>query len=333
MAADAVRLHPHGEQGPVVRFLTVSAALHLVLFGLAFVMPELLSSSPEDNWKNQDTLTVSLSDSLPAFSPAPAVSRGGPAKAPPVAEPVSSKPPPPAEAAPAPARNEPTKTAPAAPSVDKSAVPLMTKPRSIEDRRRLERAEQKKADKAVAAAPSRSKTQAPETPAASDATRRRSELEEKLAQKLKEARDAIALANKTGLEASRTGSSSGPSSGPAASGSGAPGGTANTQSLLASADRVQRGAFDGYRGQIIAAVRDNWEVPASVKGLQLEATFRIELSEDGDVNSSKLVKGSGNRVFDEAVSRTIAATESVGIPPAGFPRIINIVFDNRSLDQ
>jgi len=327
MEANAARL-VSGEQGPVVRFLTVSAALHLALFGLAFVMPELLSSAPEDNWKNQDTLTVSLSASLPAFSsPAPAPSRGAPAKAPPAAEPPS-----PAEAEPAPARHEPAKAAPVTPSVDRSAVPLMTKPRSIEDRKRLERAEQKKADRAVAV-PAKSKKQAPEAPAVSEAARKRSELEEKLAQKLKEARDAIALANRTGLDSSK-GNSTGPvpSGGAPVSGGNSPG-TGNAQSLLASADRVQRGAFDSYRGQIIAAVRDNWEVPASVKGLQLEATFRIELSEDGEVVSSKLAKGSGNRVFDEAVSRTIAATENVGIPPAGFPRIINIVFDNRSLDQ
>ncbi|MCW5829759.1 MAG: cell envelope integrity protein TolA [Deltaproteobacteria bacterium] len=315
----------------LARFLTVSAAVHAGAILLALFNPWSEYGTGALAIPAGDTVEVTLTGVPPLPAPVPRAS--GPASALP-GPPPPAPPPPKTEAAIAP-RSEP-------PSVDQAAIPLETKSRSLEDRKRLEKAEQSQKSKAAAVpAPKTPELKtAPTGPAETPEKSARSELEEKLRRQLEEARQAIAKAKEYGTGGSTntvgtTPAEQSPQS-PGPAGTGASAGVQSGRSgssLLASADRVQQGMFDSYRAQIIAAVRDNWDVPASVKGLTLEAVFRIELSPDGDVAASRLVKSSGNRVFDDAVSRAVARVTNVGIPPAGFPRSVNIVFDNRSLDQ
>ncbi len=330
------RRQPEPDTSKLVNFILLSGAAH-VIFAVAAVWAPWKSDNLLDEISSKDTMEIALSDSAPPSIGGPPAAALAAPKAPASAAPESKHPEP--VAAPEP------KAAPApkvVPSVDKAAVPLQTKERSLEDRKRLEKAERTKAEKAVKETAKPDK-HAPAKTVPDEKSAKMKEIEDRLAQKLREAREAVALANKYGSEAGtrQSSSASSPTAGtpaPVGQGSvagpgGQPGGTGNSRSLLAAADRVQRDAYEGYRSQIMAAVRDNWEVPASVKGLALEATFRLEISSDGDVLSARLSKSSGNRVFDDAVSRTVSKVTNIGIPPANFPKIVNIVFDNRSLEQ
>lgn len=316
----------------LTRYLLISAAIHLICVGLAIWVPwnkfnPLLESPP------LDTMEVTLSMTAPAIAPAASNKVSVPIPAEATFQPSGKSSFPVSPITPA-------TPAEAIPSVDKTAIPLITKERSLEDRRRLEKAEQKRAEKMVRE-PSKPAMESPRIAQFSppvSASSKTQEIEDRLAQKLREAREAIAKAREYGTGTgigSQGGGTVVQSNNPAqsgGSGAGMPEGTGR-QSLLAAADRVQRDAYESYRGQIMAAVRDNWEVPASVKGLALESTFRIEISSDGEILSAKMLKSSGNRVFDDAVSRALSKVTSIGLPPAGFPRIVNLVFDNRSLDQ
>jgi colicin import membrane protein len=104
-------------------------------------------------------------------------------------------------------------------------------------------------------------------------------------------------------------------------------GTANTQT-----------EGDPYASMIRDMIRDHWNVPQGLSMgdvLNLEATIRIRLAEDGTMLDPKVVKSSGNALYDDTCVQAIQATRKVPPPPAEkravYRRGILFPFDGKSL--
>ncbi len=75
-----------------------------------------------------------------------------------------------------------------------------------------------------------------------------------------------------------------------------------------------------YKGAIERVLRSNWDRPEDIKDDDFVAEVELSIDENGKVNNSRWVKGSGNVRWDKSVKAAVAATKNVGsAPPAGFP--------------
>jgi TonB family protein len=88
---------------------------------------------------------------------------------------------------------------------------------------------------------------------------------------------------------------------------------------------AEASAGDEYATAINDAIRKNWTAPSGLvtdaELARLTATFRVRVSEDGDINDSKLLKSSGNSYFDDSCAAAIQATHKVPAPPAALKRL------------
>ncbi len=75
-----------------------------------------------------------------------------------------------------------------------------------------------------------------------------------------------------------------------------------------------------YKGAIERVLRSNWDRPEDIKDDDFVAEVELSIDENGKVNNSRWVKGSGTVRGDKSVKAAVAATKNVGsAPPAGFP--------------
>jgi TonB family protein len=75
---------------------------------------------------------------------------------------------------------------------------------------------------------------------------------------------------------------------------------------------------DPYFSMIRDRIRDNWSVPQGValgQVLDLETKVRIRVGEDGTLLEPKIIKSSGNALFDDTCIQAIQATRKVDPPP------------------
>ena len=240
-----------------------------------------------------------------------------PTKAPPSDTPPVAKPPPaPPEPAPEPApKPEPPKPQtpprpePKANVPDPHAAEIALKARAEDERRQKDAAQRVEAQK-KAEADRRDAQKARERKDAED----RRLLEEKKAQDEKRATEARVRQQK------------------------------ETDALLAQADsearaHAQKAAEDAARGRaqadwirsIQAKVRGNVNVPPDIAG-NPEAIFEVVQLPTGEIIDVQLRKGSGNRVYDEAVQRAILKSSPLPRPerPELFQRSLTLKF--RPLD-
>ena len=240
-----------------------------------------------------------------------------PTKAPPSDTPPVAKPPPaPPEPAPEPApKPEPPKPQPPPKPEPKANVPdphaaeIALKAKAEDERRQKDAAQRLEAQK-KAEADRRDAQKARERKDAED----RRLLEEKKAQDEKRATEARVRQQK------------------------------ETDALLAQADsearaHAQKAAEDAARGRaqadwirsIQAKVRGNVNVPPDIAG-NPEAIFEVVQLPTGEIIDVQLRKGSGNRVYDEAVQRAILKSSPLPRPerPELFQRSLTLKF--RPLD-
>jgi len=82
-----------------------------------------------------------------------------------------------------------------------------------------------------------------------------------------------------------------------------------------------------YRGRIRDKIRGRANVPDTVTG-KPEVEVRITLLPGGEVLDIKLVKSSGNRIYDEAILRAIRSASPLPVPPANselFPQFRDLI--------
>jgi colicin import membrane protein len=82
-----------------------------------------------------------------------------------------------------------------------------------------------------------------------------------------------------------------------------------------------------YRGRIRDKIRGRANVPDTVTG-KPEVEVRITLLPGGEVLDIKLVKSSGNRIYDEAILRAIRSASPLPVPPAHselFPQFRDLI--------
>ena len=76
---------------------------------------------------------------------------------------------------------------------------------------------------------------------------------------------------------------------------------------------------DPYASMIRDMIREHWNVPQGMtmgEALNLETKIRIQLAEDGTMLDPKVIKSSGNNLFDATCVQAIQATRKVPPPPA-----------------
>jgi len=82
-----------------------------------------------------------------------------------------------------------------------------------------------------------------------------------------------------------------------------------------------------YRGPIRGNIRGRANVPDTATG-KPEVGVRITLLPGGEVLDIKLVKSSGNRIYDEAILRAIRSASPLPVPPANselFPQFRDLI--------
>jgi colicin import membrane protein len=116
-------------------------------------------------------------------------------------------------------------------------------------------------------------------------------------------------------------SGSGPGSGSAGtgSGSGAPGGGRGTGT--AGAGSVGTGGLSGirlraYQAELQAKITNAWNIPPQSKGLR--ADFFLSINRAGHIEQARLVRGSGNALFDESLQRAIKQAQPLPSLPEDY---------------
>jgi colicin import membrane protein len=96
-----------------------------------------------------------------------------------------------------------------------------------------------------------------------------------------------------------------------------------TGSLRGTASQASAG--DAYATAINDAIHRNWNVPTGLVSdselKKLHAGVRVSVGTDGKLHDVKVVKSSGNSLFDESCLTAVQATGRVPPPPAALQKI------------
>jgi TonB family protein len=71
-----------------------------------------------------------------------------------------------------------------------------------------------------------------------------------------------------------------------------------------------------YQAELQAKIKDAWSIPLGSKGLQ--AAFFLSINRAGQVEQARLVRGSGNTLFDESLQRAIKQAQPLPPLPENF---------------
>lgn len=96
---------------------------------------------------------------------------------------------------------------------------------------------------------------------------------------------------------------------------------------------------DACATAVYMAIRKNWTVPAGLVGTadlsKLEAQVRVKMGDEGGLTEPRVVKSSGNVLFDSSCIEAVGATQTLPDLPAQcrarFRRGATLVFDGASL--
>jgi colicin import membrane protein len=114
-------------------------------------------------------------------------------------------------------------------------------------------------------------------------------------------------------------------------GSGAPGGGRGTGT--AGAGSTGTGGLSGirlrgYQAELEAKIKNAWNIPPRSKGLQ--AAFFLSINRAGNVEQARLVRGSGNALFDESLQQAIKQAQPLPPWPEGIAdRTLDITLNFR----
>jgi len=104
---------------------------------------------------------------------------------------------------------------------------------------------------------------------------------------------------------------------------------ARAKAAADAASQARASEIDSYRGRIRDKIRGKANVPDTVRG-NLEVQVRITILPGGEVLDAKVVRGSGNRIYDEAILRAIRSASPLPVPPASselFPTFRDLILN------
>jgi TonB family protein len=171
-----------------------------------------------------------------------------------------------------------------------------------------------------------------ETKTATAVQQKVTQLREQQAQQQAAQQRIAALRARVGSGDSGEGSSSsGSGTAGTGGGSGAPGGGRGTGT--AGAGSTGTGGLSGirlrgYQAELEAKIKNAWNIPPRSKGLQ--AAFFLSINRAGNVEQARLVRGSGNALFDESLQQAIKQAQPLPPWPEGIAdRTLDITLNFR----
>lgn len=85
---------------------------------------------------------------------------------------------------------------------------------------------------------------------------------------------------------------------------------------------VEKMEYSNYRSTLHTAISTEWDVPKWLLEGNLSAAAHIKIDESGNLIYKKLVKGSGNSIYDEKVMGAIIDAAPFSPPPEKFKKIV-----------
>jgi outer membrane biosynthesis protein TonB len=85
---------------------------------------------------------------------------------------------------------------------------------------------------------------------------------------------------------------------------------------------VEKIQYSNYRSTLHTAIAEEWDVPKWLLEGNLSAAAHIKIDESGNLIYKKLVRGSGNSIYDEKVMGAITDAAPFSPPPEKFKKIV-----------
>lgn len=103
----------------------------------------------------------------------------------------------------------------------------------------------------------------------------------------------------------------------------------NLDSLSGFSD-AELSALDRYIARLKEALRHAWDKPTALAE-SLSTTVEFHVAGNGRLSNARITSSSGNRQFDESVTRAFSTLGSAGATPNGQPQQLRLKF--RMTDQ
>jgi outer membrane biosynthesis protein TonB len=94
------------------------------------------------------------------------------------------------------------------------------------------------------------------------------------------------------------------------------------------------GAFRtvAYDAQLLAVLRENWELPNTFLGQKLNTLVFMKIDRLGRIVDWQIMNGSGNSVFDDTVYRAMTKTQTGHDIPMPDPEVYELIKDGYMID-
>jgi len=89
---------------------------------------------------------------------------------------------------------------------------------------------------------------------------------------------------------------------------------------------------NAYNAQLVSILRENWELPNTFLGQDLHTIVFMRVDRSGQIADWRIVRGSGNPVFDDTVYRAMTKTQYGGQLPAPAPEVFETIKDGWDVD-
>ncbi len=93
------------------------------------------------------------------------------------------------------------------------------------------------------------------------------------------------------------------------------------------------GILGAYEDSVVSRIRPNWSRPERADRKQYTALVNIKISPTGEITDSRVVRSSGDQVFDASVLRAVRATRTLEAPPTPEAMDMDIYFNSDMLAQ
>ncbi len=87
-----------------------------------------------------------------------------------------------------------------------------------------------------------------------------------------------------------------------------------------------------YDAQLLAVLRENWELPNTFLGQALNTMVFMKIDRLGRIVEWRIVSGSGNSVFDDTVYRAMTKTQTGHEVPMPDPEVYELIKDGYMID-
>ena len=104
---------------------------------------------------------------------------------------------------------------------------------------------------------------------------------------------------------------------------------AQAKAAAEAATQARVSEIDSFRGRIRDKIRGKANVPDTVRG-KPEVQVRITILPGGEVLDARVVRASGNRIYDDAILRAIRSASPLPVPPANselFPTFRDLILN------